>query len=495
MKKELLISDLDGCISNNFNLKEIRQNLKILSLRYDIVITTGREYGTIRNLINDDEIMKYLLGISLANGAIYALKSNLEYIYLTDEEKEKIKELVEVFQFFSNNIEIYACIPGRSIFLETTEIYHKYINSNLYEVKIAFAKERVEELNWITNYMVSKRMEFFIDTLSNKDYYYIEIKHDKVNKISTVEKNIDVTNYDRVLVLGDSINDMPLLSLNNDYKKYTTNKKLVFLKDVTYISSIHDLMIIQSKNISSSFTENKVYNFNNIIIKKLNDIKAYENEYYAYQILDEKLRPNLLGLDKENKIIIIEKCDEISKINYNELIKLIKAFHKSTLHEGYVGYVNERKRYNNWKEYLHENAVDWIENTSFYIKDAKTKIDKLINYVDKYTSCNNTVCLLHRDIRKKNIGMKDGQYVLFDFELIIWGNPIWDFARLLYQVDNKKDEDIIYKKSGYKKKELDVYKCIYAFSFLAYFYDSFSKNKKEITNCIRVIENFQYESI
>lgn len=101
---------------------------------------------------------------------------------------------------------------------------------------------------------------------------------------------------------------------------------------------------------------------------------------------------------------------------------------------------------------------------------------------------NKNIALIHRDIRWDNVGVINVSYVLFDFELSVWGDPIWDYARILFESKDSERKQI-FKLSGYSHQELIINEVIFSLSFLHYLISIGDNNNKEISKCINKVSS------
>lgn len=465
-------------------------NLVLLHEAYDIIISSGREMGTMKKIMSLPGFWQYVEAVSLANGAVLVLKDGQKYYYLNKEEKTHIIAMICELQLFCFGVEVYYCTPAKTVFINSIEKAEKLINSKIFEVKIAVPKKEIELLNWITNYLVAKRLNSFFDFITNRHFYYIELKTAGVNKYDSISREVKLDKYDQVVTLGDGVNDIHLLCFRTNVR-YTTNS-MMKVKGLKYIKDCKQLALSSGQDRSSFFTRNKVISLNNIVVKFFETEIQYKIEEQVYDILNLEFRPRILGKYESDNAIILERCTLPRKRSIIELILLLRDFHESTKRYGEVYELGSKKKYINWKEYLQERFSEWETTGKIYFK---TDISKQVNILKKYIGNLEAekVSLVHRDVRWDNVGERQGRYVLFDFELAMWGNPIWDYARLLYGAENADEEEAIFALSGYKSKELHLNRCLYAFSFLHYFDGADYKNKFEIEKCLRIVEGLDDE--
>lgn len=493
MKNEkLLITDFDGCLTNEFNLDEAMVNLLILNEVYDIVISTGREYGTMEKLISRKDFWKYVKMIILANGCVTISKQETKYAYLSWEEKENVMKMVRELQVFYYGVELYFSLPEKTIYIDDMDFAMIQLENPIYEIKIAVPLQEKMILNWILNYTSYKDMNAFVDIVTNKGYYYMEIKSKGVNKFNAVGEFVKREKYKQLYTLGDDVNDIHLFCFGIPAKKFTTNEKLK-LQGLKLIKDCKNLVLDSGENLSSIYTNNKVVAFRHVVCKVFANSNQYQIEKEAYQIVDPMYRPNLIGTIEEESTLFVERCKIPKSLCLEQLIPMMNRYHQSTSREGEIYELGGVVRYSSWEDYLLAQLREWEETMKFYVTNVSQQIESLKKYISAVRPKRRQVSLIHRDIRLDNIGELNGCYVLFDYERAMWGNPIWDFARLFYEVECEEDKQAIYELSGYTKKELHIHRCLYAFSFLHYFYSAEYQNRKEIEKCKRIIKEFEHE--
>lgn len=488
--KQLLITDFDGCLTNDFDLDLAIKNINVLNEVYDIIISSGRELGTMKKLIEKRDFWQKVKYVFLANGAISINEKNIEYTFLCHYEKKQVLQMSLELRLFSNGVELYYCLPSNTRFVDNYNDAKRWIDQEIYEIKIAIPRQKDILLNWCVNYINSKGLNGFFDFITNKDFFYIEIKAEGINKISKIPTIEDISSYESVKTLGDGINDIHLLCMTS-MQKNTTNYNLQ-INNINYVKDVKSLICDYGKDVSSKFTNNKVRVLQNIVLKTFESLDKYKIEKSIYRLLDPSLCPKVLGELDEEKTLLIEKCNVPDERNLSNLIDVMNRFHKSTLRNGMVFELGSEEKFKSWKEYLKKQFPGWQDSWKCFSNYDISKQKILDRYINDLKD--GPVAIIHRDVRWDNIGEIDGRYVLFDFELAMWGNPIWDFARLLYESDKLEDKKKIISLSGYQEDELYINQCLYALSFLHYFKTAEYKNQKEITKCIDIIKEIGNES-
>ena len=231
--KQLLITDFDGCLTNDFDLDLAIKNINVLNEVYDIIISSGRELGTMKKLIEKRDFWQKVKYVFLANGAISINEKNIEYTFLCHYEKKQVLQMSLELRLFSNGVELYYCLPSNTRFVDNYNDAKRWIDQEIYEIKIAIPRQKDILLNWCVNYINSKGLNGFFDFITNKDFFYIEIKAEGINKISKIPTIEDISSYESVKTLGDGINDIHLLCMTS-MQKNTTNYNLQ-INNINYV--------------------------------------------------------------------------------------------------------------------------------------------------------------------------------------------------------------------------------------------------------------------
>lgn len=246
------------------------------------------------------------------------------------------------------------------------------------------------------------------------------------------------------------------------------------------------------REISSPYTKNKVWIYNSkdkdIYVKKyIENKEKFENELAAYQLINEKYRPQLIDFDINKKIMICSFNPLSAKKEVEEVVCRLNAFHMSTFQSGFIRKSLLDEENIRLTEYIEKNAVKWKKKIGLDLCNVMKLVEKNLDVI---STCNNhyddMVSIIHRDIRWSNIGEKNQEIVFFDFELAMWGNPIWDLARLYYELDfSENTKEFILRKYNISEKYFFAFVDLYVLSFLAYLYEVSSNNGKEIKKCLK----------
>ncbi len=243
------------------------------------------------------------------------------------------------------------------------------------------------------------------------------------------------------------------------------------------------------KDLSSEFTDNKVYLCENKLygkfIKKVYVNKdKYTKELIGYEEIDEAYRPQLFEYN-QNELSIYTAFHPLErKISDCEIVDLLYAFHMSTAKRGPVYFPAENKAYQNWIAYIECVSKAWINRLDQYYVNIIDVVQGLIQDIHTTNQYDGFISYIHRDVRSSNIGERNGKLILFDFELGIWGNPLWDIARYGYEnLENTTLHKMFIEKYNIEEGLYKSYLKLYSISFLNYLLKVKSSNSIEIEKC------------
>ncbi|WP_158246301.1 phosphotransferase family protein [Sulfobacillus sp. hq2] len=139
-----------------------------------------------------------------------------------------------------------------------------------------------------------------------------------------------------------------------------------------------------------------------------------------------------------------------------------------------------------WLEYIRTQSGKWVDIIERHMgRKVTDQLTTLLSLVE--SQGNPKICLIHRDIRRANIGSRDNSLVLLDYELAIWGDPLWDVGR--YLLDCPSRDDFL---AGYGMPDSEVliaYTGLFAFSFAEYLIRHGYNSGEDFKNCVRAIFN------
>jgi thiamine kinase-like enzyme len=226
------------------------------------------------------------------------------------------------------------------------------------------------------------------------------------------------------------------------------------------------------KDLSSPHTKNRVYLYESkkhgLIVKK-EFFKAvhFKREVEAMTAVNRALHPAVYKIDMKRKHLYLsyhplstepESRDECAA-------KLMKHLHESTKQYGGVRDPGTGQAFTSWKEYLKQKVFASLE----VLQAAGDFGDQFYQkWNDLRDSPFSAVSYIHRDVRFENIGERNGQYLLMDFEHAIIGDPYWDVAR--YALESAQSKRDLYQAYGVDDPEkADAYIRFFALEYAAYF--------------------------
>ncbi len=220
------------------------------------------------------------------------------------------------------------------------------------------------------------------------------------------------------------------------------------------------------KDFSSIYTENKVVLIDGVIKKKFKSSKKMSNElkfYDALRVMNaEDIAPRLLNVDAEENSITIDYCPKYKELTTEEILRFAKKFHTKTIgskHEALKSDASKEK----WESFLKTKFLEWKEKLDSFQVEITFMTNELFQRV---MNRDYDICIIHRDFRNANIGEFHGETVIFDFEIAMWGDPLFDVGRIL--VENKEENLVDFVADLYNEKteNIEIYCYLYAMSFL-----------------------------
>ena len=189
----LIISDFDGTFYDENYDKNI-EFIKSIEDNYDFVIATGRNFKSLKG------DLKFKCPYYICNDGGYILNNNEEMIYKNYINDESIKLIYDRMKKLGYN-----------------EYFFDYIDH--FDTKLA---SKINKLSIrIKNNNASSDIKFLLEHI-NDVYAYISTNWINILSIdSTKEKAIEtllsLTNYEKIYVIGNEINDFEMLKKYNGY--------------------------------------------------------------------------------------------------------------------------------------------------------------------------------------------------------------------------------------------------------------------------------------
>ena len=189
----LIISDFDGTFYDN-NYEENIKFIKSIRENYDIVIATGRNFKS----LNTD--LKFECPYYICNDGGYILDSNENVIYknyINDKSIKIIYKRMNELQY-------------KNYFFDYIDHFDTKLNPNVNKLSIKIkdgkAKEDIEYL-----------LKDIDDVYAYISTNWINILSVNSTKEKAIEKLLTITNYAKIYVVGNEINDIGMLKKYNGY--------------------------------------------------------------------------------------------------------------------------------------------------------------------------------------------------------------------------------------------------------------------------------------
>ena len=229
MKKGLIAFDLDGTLIDGFDrfypgrLEAIEE----LSRDYYITIASGRSWESIRRFA-------VLLGINIPyisyDGALLRDVDGRTYFKTTIEEREL--RFLEVFQrkynlpfvLFTENhsrihpmVEEYGTIVSHWRLKYVKDIHFDYEREPI--IKVILMRENFQMMRSIFREMIflrgGVRGIYMYPSRKRKGLWIVDITHPGTNKGVALKKLSEILNVDRVVAVGDYLNDIPMFQVSD----------------------------------------------------------------------------------------------------------------------------------------------------------------------------------------------------------------------------------------------------------------------------------------
>lgn len=212
----LIISDFDGTFYDD-NYEENIKFIESIKDKCDFVIATGRHFKSLNRDLKID--CKYYI----CNDGGYILDNNNNLIYknyMDDEELKIVYDRINELKY-------------EDYFIDYIDYFDTNINKNASKVSIKIKDENAyKDMTFIT-----KDLKYTYGYLSNN---WINILPKTTSKEKAIEKLLEITNYDKIYVIGNEINDYGMLKkyngflitneINNDFNtitKFLDLKKII----------------------------------------------------------------------------------------------------------------------------------------------------------------------------------------------------------------------------------------------------------------------------
>ncbi|MBS3781984.1 MAG: HAD-IIB family hydrolase [Candidatus Thermoplasmatota archaeon] len=238
MGETLYVSDLDRTLLNS----EIRVSKRTEEVINDL-ISEGMKFtiATARSWYSASEKVKSLdltLPVSIYNGSFIIDPVSAEAVDSKEFEKNESKMILDKFIEGDVYPLVYSFIHEEEkvswLFDKENQGIKKYLAyrqgderlrkvgsvENLYDGKPFYfsaidKKEKLEDLIPFFERKESLSYHFQKD-LNSDDYYWLEVKHCKADKASSVKRIKEITRCSKVVSFGDDLNDIPMFSISDE---------------------------------------------------------------------------------------------------------------------------------------------------------------------------------------------------------------------------------------------------------------------------------------
>lgn len=234
-KKTLFVTDLDGTLLNsNQTLSEYAKSElnKLLSNGLNLTFATARSFQTASKALDG---LNWKLPAVFHNG-VFIAKNDRKILSAEYLEREKFKKSLDFILSLGIRPIIYSVINGEEKFLfiesECNDYTLEFLNTRLDDPR----RYPIENLNefylgdayYITCIDDKERLEpvwekikddFY--TVFQNDLYsgkpWLEILPKSINKGKTLQKLKDMLGCERLISFGDSINDLEMFAISNEF--------------------------------------------------------------------------------------------------------------------------------------------------------------------------------------------------------------------------------------------------------------------------------------
>lgn len=231
--KKILISDYDGTLYTDE--KSIIKNVELInnfrSKGNLFVIATGRPYPRIIHKIKEFNIpFDYLI---VGNGSVIFNKNNkaIKSNFINKSISKKI------IKYLKKNNEVIDFYPYRT--------YKKNLLTNFFKTSYILVKTKNKEIsNNIMKYLNNNYKGITTYNSFNSDEFsLVDIISDKSEKSNAIEYVVDIENIDKkdVYVIGDSSNDLKMISKYNGYGMTKSDEEILKVTNKLY-DNVSDLI-------------------------------------------------------------------------------------------------------------------------------------------------------------------------------------------------------------------------------------------------------------
>lgn len=211
----LIISDFDGTLYDENYEKNI-EYLNEIKEKYDIVIATGRNFKSLKG------DLKIKCPYYICNDGGYILDNNKNIIYKNYINNKSIKIIYERMKQLGYN----------EYFFDYIESFDTQLKNNINKLSI-----RIKDNN------VSEDIEYLLKDINDVYAYistnWINVLSMESTKEKAVETLLSLTNYNKIYVVGNEINDLEMLKKYNGY--------LISKEKNDYFQTINNFLELKKK--------------------------------------------------------------------------------------------------------------------------------------------------------------------------------------------------------------------------------------------------------
>ena len=283
------------------------------------------------------------------------------------------------------------------------DLIHKYFNVNFksQELSCQLPKDTKKYLNF--NFKNNLKITYDFE-LEYAAYLMKYLEQAKVNNFCNVrDKNFFIT---------DGISNYLLRVYPEETNKWLNSLFLYYKELINKYGEFKEIIANQSSRYGSVLLikNNEEKEFIIKIIPKF--LNRYESERDSYNVLSDKFLCEILGSDDVNHSIMLKKLRNGTIASFEDNINLtnffIRVFDNAKIYtqdlknKHFLKFYEELKEKNNNKD-----------SAKYLNKEIGICLEKAIAFFDKYFK-NDTLYVIHGDLRKENILKDDNEYYAID---------------------------------------------------------------------------------
>lgn len=236
----LYVTDLDGTLLNNDKCVSEYSKLqlkKLINKGINFTVATARTPATVVDILSDIELN---IPAVLMNGVLLYDIKNKKYIDVKNIDKDVTNKILDIFDKYNKNPLVYGIkdhkinVFYKNLVCRAEEIFYNERKDSKFKkfVKVENYKEYIENLkiiNFITfgEYKIVKEIyneikeiydieANFYEDIYNRGTYFLEVYSKSASKSNGIEALKEYVNYDKLVVFGDNVNDIPMFKIANE---------------------------------------------------------------------------------------------------------------------------------------------------------------------------------------------------------------------------------------------------------------------------------------